>query len=219
MEAGKWCCRYCFTTHLPSLWWAGVTQKAFIHANEQSLCVHNTTRASLTCIVGQSSVVHVKEEPSLLPCLYSSPSFGQEACTASRCQPQVHAAGHPVTQRLHMGPKVEVWREEERLATLLKRYMVFKCDFLFSISSFSVFKSSCTCVQMSVCLLFTDSKHWTLCIKWVCCAKTWLMKPSEWEVYKSLIQVQLPVNTIFSGPLTLPYVISYIPQVSVGVEN
>lgn len=58
-------------------------------------------------------MVHVKQEPSLLPGLDPAPSLGQEACTASRRQPQVRAGGHSVTQRLQVGAEVEVWREEE----------------------------------------------------------------------------------------------------------
>lgn len=58
-------------------------------------------------------MVHVKQEPSLLPGLHPPPSLGQEACTASRRQPQVGAGGHPVTQRLQVGAKVKVGREEE----------------------------------------------------------------------------------------------------------
>lgn len=63
-------------------------------------------------------MVHVKQEPSLLPGLDPPPSFGQEAGAASRRQPQVRAAGHSVTQRLHVGPEVKVWREEEGQAAL-----------------------------------------------------------------------------------------------------
>lgn len=127
---------------LPATWntpgFIVVWRRDIPNANEQSLCVHNTTRASLTCIVGQSSVVHVKEEPSLLPRLHPSPSFGQEACAAARRQPQVRAGGHPVAQRLHMGPEVEVGRQEKRLPPLLKICSMWclnvteKSHFLFS---------------------------------------------------------------------------------------
>lgn len=65
-------------------------------------------------------MVHVKQEPSLLPGFDPPPSFGQEARTASRRQPQFRAASHSMTQRLHMGPQVKVWREEEGQATLLE---------------------------------------------------------------------------------------------------
>ena len=65
-------------------------------------------------------MVHVKQEPSLLPGLHPPPSFGQEAGAASRCQAQVRAATHSMTQRLHMGPEVKVRREEEGQAELLE---------------------------------------------------------------------------------------------------
>lgn len=68
-------------------------------------------------------MVHVKQEPPLLPGLNPPPSLGQEACATSRCQPQVGAAGHPVTQRLHMGPEVKVRREGEGKAALLEKQM------------------------------------------------------------------------------------------------
>lgn len=71
------------------------------------------TRPGLTSVVGQSPVVHVKEEPSLLPRLDSPPSLGQEAGAASGRQSQVGAGGHAVTQGLQVGAKVEVGREEE----------------------------------------------------------------------------------------------------------
>lgn len=72
-------------------------------------------------------MVRVKQEPPLLPRLDSPPSFGQEARTASGRQAQVRAAGHPVTQRLHMTPEVKVGREEKGQAALLQRQMEFKC--------------------------------------------------------------------------------------------
>lgn len=59
-------------------------------------------------------MVHVKQEPSLLPRLDSAPSLGQEAGTASGRQAQVGAGGHAVTQRLQVGAEVKVGREEER---------------------------------------------------------------------------------------------------------
>lgn len=68
-------------------------------------------------------MVHVKQEPPLLPGLDPPPSFGQEARTAPRRQPQVRAAGHAMTQRLQVGPQVKVGREEEGQAVLLERHM------------------------------------------------------------------------------------------------
>lgn len=68
-------------------------------------------------------MVHVKQEPPLLPGLDPPASLGQEARAASRCQPQVRAAGHPMTQRLHVDPEVKVCGEEEGQAALLQRQM------------------------------------------------------------------------------------------------
>lgn len=73
---------------------------------------HRSSR--LTSIVGQPPVVHVKQEPSLLPRLDSPPSLGQEAGAASGRQPQVGAGGHAVTQGLQVGAEVKVGGEEER---------------------------------------------------------------------------------------------------------
>lgn len=70
-------------------------------------------------------MVHVKQEPPLLPSLDPAPSLGQEACAASRRQPQVFAAGHSVTQRLQVSPQVEVGTEEEGGAALLDTQMEF----------------------------------------------------------------------------------------------
>lgn len=75
--------------------------------------VHTALSTGLTCVVGESFVVHVKQEPSLFPGLNPPPSLGQKAGAAPGRQPQVHAAGHPVTQRLHVGAEVEVGGEEE----------------------------------------------------------------------------------------------------------
>lgn len=72
------------------------------------------TGSGLTRVVGQPSVVHVKQEPSLLPRLHPPPSLGQEAGAASGRQPQVGAGGHAVAQGLQVGAEVEVGREEER---------------------------------------------------------------------------------------------------------
>lgn len=71
-------------------------------------------------------MVHVKQEPPLLPGLDPPPSLGQEACAASRRQPQVRAAGHPVTQRLQVGPEVKVRGEEEGQAALLETQTEFR---------------------------------------------------------------------------------------------
>lgn len=84
------------------------------------------TSPSLTGVVSQSPVVHVKEEPSLLPRLDSPPSLGQEASAASGRQSQVGAGGHTVTQGLQVGAQVKVGREEEwqllgTLKTLAKK--------------------------------------------------------------------------------------------------
>lgn len=94
--------------------------------NAKSESTHPALPASLTCIVGESPVVCVEQKPSLLPGFHPPSSFGQEACAASRCHPQVRAAGHAVTQRLHMGPEVKVCREEERQAPLLEEQQEFK---------------------------------------------------------------------------------------------
>lgn len=67
-----------------------------------------------TCVVGQPPVVHVKQEPPLLPRLDPPPSLGQEAGAASGRQPQVGAGGHAVTQRLQVGAEVKVGGEEEQ---------------------------------------------------------------------------------------------------------
>lgn len=72
-------------------------------------------------------MVHVEQEPSLLPGLDPPPSFGQEARAASRRQPEVRAAGHSVTQGLQVGPEVKVGREEEGQAALLERQIEFGC--------------------------------------------------------------------------------------------
>lgn len=78
-----------------------------------SVMAQKHTDSSLTSVVGQPPVVHVKEEPSLLPRLHSPPSLGQKAGAASGRQAQVCAGGHAVTQGLQVGAKVEVGREEE----------------------------------------------------------------------------------------------------------
>ena len=72
-------------------------------------------------------MVHVKQEPSFLPSLDPPPSFGQEARTAPRRQAQVRAAGHPVTQRLQVGPQVKVGGEEEGQAVRLEEQLEFRC--------------------------------------------------------------------------------------------
>ena len=102
----------------------------FIHANI-IVCTPLPTHpppAGPTCIVGQSSVVRVKREPPLLPGLHPPPPLGQEAGAAARRQPQVRAAGHPVTQGLHVGPEVEVGGEEEGQAARLQRQTEFICE-------------------------------------------------------------------------------------------
>lgn len=71
-------------------------------------------RSVLTCVVGQASMVHVKQEPPLLPGLHPAAPFGEEPCTAPGGQPQVCAVGHSVTQRLQMCPEVKGGGEEER---------------------------------------------------------------------------------------------------------
>lgn len=75
---------------------------------------HTHRSPSPTCVVGQPPVVHVKQEPSLLPRLDPPPSLGQEAGAASGRQPQVSAGGHAMTQRLQVGAEVKVGGEEER---------------------------------------------------------------------------------------------------------
>lgn len=90
---------------------------------------HIVSKASLTCVVGQPFVVCVKQEPSLLPRLDPPTSFRQKARTATRCEPQISAAGNPVTQWLHMGPKVKVWSKEKWQAALLKRHVELKWPF------------------------------------------------------------------------------------------
>lgn len=72
------------------------------------------TSSSLTSVVGQPPMVHVKQEPSLLPRFDPPSSLGQEAGAASGRQPQVGAGGHAVTQGLQVGAEVKVSREEER---------------------------------------------------------------------------------------------------------
>lgn len=59
-------------------------------------------------------MVHVKQEPSLLPRLDSPSPFGQEAGAASGRQSQVGAGGHTVTQGLQVSAEVKVGRKEER---------------------------------------------------------------------------------------------------------
>lgn len=99
--------------------------EAFLQANTEtkSQSAHTAPPASLTCIVGEASVVHVKQEPSLLPGLDPPPSLCEEARAASRREPQVVAADHPVTQRLHVGPQVKVRGQEEGQAALLEGNM------------------------------------------------------------------------------------------------
>lgn len=67
-------------------------------------------------------MVHVEEEPSFPPGLDPASSLSQEACAASRRQPQVSAAGHSVTQSLQVGPEVEVGREEEGEGLLQREF-------------------------------------------------------------------------------------------------
>lgn len=59
-------------------------------------------------------MVHVKQEPSLLPRLDSPPSLGEETRAASGRQSQVGAGGHAMTQGLQVGAEVKVGREEKR---------------------------------------------------------------------------------------------------------
>lgn len=63
-----------------------------------TVMAQNHTSSSLTSVVGQPPMVHVKQEPSFLPRLDSTPSLGQEAGTASGRQSQVGAGGHAVTK-------------------------------------------------------------------------------------------------------------------------
>lgn len=118
----------CIITTVASLQWGQIVwhTEAFYsckHTNAKSMSkhTHQTLKASLTCIVGQSFVVCVKQEPSLLPCLDPPSSFREKASTPSRCKPQVRAVGNPVTQWLYMGPKVKVWSKEKGQAALLER--------------------------------------------------------------------------------------------------
>lgn len=87
-------------------------KKVIAHSHTVMPKKHSSSR--LTSIVGQPPVVHVKQEPSLLPRLDSPPSLGQEAGAASGRQPQVGAGGHAVTQGLQVGAEVKVGGEEER---------------------------------------------------------------------------------------------------------
>lgn len=71
------------------------------------------------CVISQSSVVHVEQEPPLLPRLDFAAAFGEEPSAAPRREAQVDAAVHSVTQRLDVRPQVKVHREEERQAAQL----------------------------------------------------------------------------------------------------
>lgn len=81
---------------------------------DNTVMLKKRSSSSPTSVVGQPPVVHVKQEPSLLPRLDSPPSLGQEAGAASGRQPQVGAGGHAMTQGLQVGAEVKVGGEEER---------------------------------------------------------------------------------------------------------
>lgn len=71
-------------------------------------------------------MVHVEQEPPLLPGLDLASAFGEETRAAPGREPQVDAPRYAVTQRLDVGPEVKVGGEEEGKAAGLDRQMEFK---------------------------------------------------------------------------------------------